>query len=731
MLKRNSPSSPRGSNGPAKKAKARGGLSLAELKEKHRQERQKPNSTNTTTSTTNTQVQPQQQKQQQQPSIPLTKSLSAISKPVPKPTKPLIATQTEPEPVAKKPTNPFSNATASKLINSKNPFGILKTIESTGASSVVFPTASRLMQRYNSSPNVLQTAAWTQKVSRKDFSREVEGSGEEEEEEDEDSGAMSDLEPDKEDEALVAFRLASAAEPCFMNRSMAASVTAGNDDSSFIERPPSRNNMGEEPSICKPRLFSILVEKKAPTFEKAVFTSCNNVFQAPRKKATSSEATALSQTQSKPETIAMDSCVNDEAAIDFEFDSVKQTPEVVSFDYSVKTGMTIISTDSQPWFQERDESEKYSTLENYIQKTPVYELPLKSQFDQYLISHVYPNGPKAPTHVGLMTRILAIKPGTVLKPFEQSELNYYRAKEEEWRSSFKSIFASLLLNHTGHFYYMNSEFTVLFQHPTAPENATGDYYAVLTKASPGLRGLLTSKGIPYASVMPPGKVKNTYTASAEVGDANAEEKREAKSELMEMESLQPGRTIAKQDENRSPLQLTFHGLDPLTKLHDYLLYWVEQSIEKRALHQPVLISPSAFLNASIKMADIIKIEQIESTDVQALSKTATSTTTSTTKRCTAATLTTTIAYKLRISGFLLPRSISGIKSLIQNSSGKDAHVRVLMDVDERTLGLNLEEGSAVVDSGGCGGVEIKKVADEKVCGKTVRALEFLGGCWVG
>ncbi|KAI8614320.1 hypothetical protein BC830DRAFT_1128142 [Chytriomyces sp. MP71] len=57
---------------------------------------------------------------------------------------------------------------------------------------------------------------------------------------------------------------------------------------------------------------------------------------------------------------------------------------------------------------------------------------LKAKFDNCLVSYLYPNAPKAPTHVGLMTRVLAIKPETPLKPFERNELAHFKAQEQEW-----------------------------------------------------------------------------------------------------------------------------------------------------------------------------------------------------------------------------------------------------------------------------------------------------------
>ncbi|KAI9344301.1 hypothetical protein BDR26DRAFT_857573 [Obelidium mucronatum] len=506
--------------------------------------------------------------------------------------------------------NPFGSRESLKSSNnnaSKNPFGVLKAIESSSGGS--FPTATRSMLRYNSSPNILQTSAWRQReplVSRTN-SRIVDELPEEEEDDDEDQDHMSDLEPSLDNEDIAAFRMACSMEDNHYLSGAASSKMPCLEllETSNPSPETTTTKITTTTTAHKPRLFSILVEKKTAAFEKATFTSCNDAFKIPPKRI-------IPDTLSVPPTKQNSSEVSAAAAAEAASHVLKKSDFTIDYDmsseelgnhiadYSMKTGLTLISGESQPWFYERTEAEKYSTLQNYIQKIPLHSLTPKQQFDHCLMTYIYPNGPKAPTHVGLMTRVLAIKPGTILKPFEQSELNFYLAKEEEWRQSFKSVFSSLEAHQADYFYYMNSEFTILFQGPGG--SCSRDFYAVLTKASPGLRNVLQTNGIPFEAVVPPGKVKKTYSP---VENTNEDERREARDELKEMEVLQPGRTIAKSDNNRAPIPLIFRGLESLLKLRDYLLRWVEQRIEKRALNQPVLVSPSPFLNASVKLAEVL------------------------------------------------------------------------------------------------------------------------------
>ncbi|KAJ3066240.1 hypothetical protein HDU98_010464 [Podochytrium sp. JEL0797] len=642
---------------------------------------------------------------------PLAKPAPALAKP--KPAKPLLP----------KKENPFSlcpSAAATSAAQPANPFSLLKSIESSGS---VFRTSNARMKRYVSSPNVLLTAPWQQKPSRI--------AHDEEDEEDENESEMSDLEGNANNDDVAAFRQAS------VKKDPATLVPANSDT-----HPPvpleMQSKVSENGGGAKPRLFSILVDKKTASFEKVSFTSCKNVFKAPPKKSAIVESRADAEVNAgddlMPDLSTSAGSVKipestDDSMNDFDFDPMVSSSETSLIDHSIKTNLTIISSEFQPWFKERTDAENYATIQNHITKTPSHSMTLKAQFDNCLVTHVYPNGPKAPTHVGLMTRILAIKPGSALKPFEKSELAYYMAKEDEWCQSFKSIFASLQLGHADHFYYINSEFTVLFQAPGALGNthAGSDFRAVLAKASPGLRNALARKGLKFTMVIAPAKVKSTYTPMEEI---NAEEQQQARDELKAMEILQPGRTIAKSESNRSPLQLVFSGLDALTQLRAYLLEWVEQSVEKRALNQPMLISPAPFLNASVKMANIIKIEQIEaSSDLLLTQSRSQSTTHRLSSKPTAPPQPAKTTYKLKLSGLILPHSLLAMQSIIETSSLVGDHVRLVMDLEERTAGVNVEVGSVEVVEGEGEGEEGVKV-EVGVCGKTVKVVEFLGGKWV-
>ncbi|KAJ3227437.1 hypothetical protein HDU81_006729 [Chytriomyces hyalinus] len=349
-------------------------------------------------------------------------------------------------------------------------------------------------------------------------------------------------------------------------------------------------------------------------------------------------------------------------------------------DYSLKTGFSIVSTELHPWLQERTEEDNFLTLHNHQLKIPLQSLTLKARFDQCLISHVYPNGPRAPTHIGLMTRILAIKPGVALKPFERNELNHFVAKESEWRQSFKSLCASLMSKNTDYFYYMNSEFTVLFQSPNAVGNPTRDFRAVLAKASLALRNVLTTKKIHFKCIVALQKVKKTSTYIG-LEEGNEDEKNEARQEIMEMERIQPGRTVTASKADAIPCQLVFSGTEMIAKLMEFLKDWTEHSVEKRALHQPVLISPSPFLNASLKMADIVKLERVERLE-------------SSTTNSSRSVATTMSAFSMKVSGILLTTSIAVIKDILQSTciNSKREQVKMMMEIESRTVSLNLEVG---------------------------------------
>ncbi|KAI8614319.1 hypothetical protein BC830DRAFT_397589 [Chytriomyces sp. MP71] len=240
---------------------------------------------------------------------------------------------------------------------------------------------------------------------------------------------------------------------------------------------------------------------------------------------------------------------------------------------------------------------------------------------------------------------------------------------------------------------MNSEFTALFQGPTSRSNPTQDFRCVLAKASPGLRKVLLKRGITFMSVLSPQKIKTSYTGLEDAGD---EEKKEARVELREMERIQPGRTVASASVHMIPMQLLMNGLDSVTKLYEYLLDWVEHSVEKRALHLPMLVSPSPFLHASLKMAE---------------------------PRC---------AFTMKLAGILLPSSVATMKEIVEFSCMGSESVKIMMTSEERTIGLNLELGSTVRQGEAEADVEnpVKAHIDAKTCGKVVNLLQFDEGKWL-
>ncbi|KAI8825510.1 hypothetical protein BJ741DRAFT_632055 [Chytriomyces cf. hyalinus JEL632] len=371
-------------------------------------------------------------------------------------------------------------------------------------------------------------------------------------------------------------------------------------------------------------------------------------------------------------------------------------------DYCLKTGFSIVSTELHPWLQERTEEDNFLSLHNHQLKIPLQSLTLKARFDQCLISHVYPNGPRAPTHIALMTRILAIKPGVALKPFERNELNHFVAKESEWRQSFKSLCASLMSKNTDHFDHMNSEFTVLFQSPNAHGNPTSDFRAVLAKASLALRNVLIGKKIHFKCIVALQKVKKTSTYTG-LEEGNEDEKNEARQEIIV--------TASKGD--AIPCQVVFSGEETIVKLKEFLTDWTEHSVEKRALHQHVLISPSPFLNASLKMADIVKLERVERLE-------------SSTSNSSKSVATTMSAFTMKVSGILLPTSIAVMKDIMRSTciNSKKEQVKMMMEIEGKTVPLNLEVGSRVTDSSSR---QDEGAVDVNVCGKSVNVFEVGDG----
>ncbi|KAJ3103076.1 hypothetical protein HK100_004264 [Physocladia obscura] len=414
-----------------------------------------------------------------------------------------------------------------------------------------------------------------------------------------DDERMSDLD-DFHDQSRIDFELATAesaiAKSYFISKPL-ISDRQKQISANSLNRPTISQQFAG--SAMKTRLFSALVgNKRNPNnFNEKVILVKNPTISTtvesvlpPKSSVSIDESLSAASSSNIIQKLQEDHKTDD-------YNTFPELPES-SQDYSIKTTTVIICSNFQSWLKNRSESEKYMTLHDYINKKPLDSLSLRAKFDHNLISFVYPNGPKTPTHVGVMARVLAIKPGTEMKPFELRELAHFTSKEQEWRQSFRSLFSSFNLGVAEYFYYMNSEFAVLFQ------QQCGNFFrAFLSKASTGLARKLSAAGIQFTRVIAPTKVKNS---SMTHNNANETEKSDARNELKELEKIQPGRTVSNNDASNmtTTFGLIFTGIETLTALHEFLIYWVEQSVEKRALHQPVLISPSPFLNASMKAAEV-------------------------------------------------------------------------------------------------------------------------------
>ncbi|KAJ3328364.1 Protein O-mannosyltransferase 2, partial [Blyttiomyces sp. JEL0837] len=176
--------------------------------------------------------------------------------------------------------------------------------------------------------------------------------------------------------------------------------------------------------------------------------------------------------------------------VDMEMDEPPEPTGFTSFrdmvnDWSIKTEITIFSKFEHDWCQKNSDINVHKNMwESIKDRSNVF-----SGFQGKLCSWVYPSSKNAPSHSALIARILGAfgENTNELKPYELAELEFFRAKENEWRMSFQSLFSLFTEELLTSFYYMNSEFSVIFQH------YDGDVRAIMSKSTYGTRKVLQSK----------------------------------------------------------------------------------------------------------------------------------------------------------------------------------------------------------------------------------------------
>ncbi|KAL1923515.1 uncharacterized protein VTP21DRAFT_8495 [Calcarisporiella thermophila] len=348
-----------------------------------------------------------------------------------------------------------------------------------------------------------------------------------------------------------------------------------------------------------------------------------------------------------------------------------QGSEKLPFDWTLKTFYMFRSFSSFAWcedgrlrgIRETDGLEKFIKGEPL---KPISKLPTnptlihQQEFEKCLYHYEYPASDPSPMHITLMTRLFARKHN--LKPEEKEEMEHYFKLEEEWQQSFQSLYWSLRNQKCPYFYYINQEFSVLFLSPEM--QLSREPMAILNRSTVGLRHALEREGIEFSLPFHKQKHEHILDEEASLDEGEAEKIRE---DLEELESLQRNSTLFGQSSNKhidntEQSLLHFRGHLAVHSLFNFLFNWHELRSENRARGCPKLISPCAFLNASLKRATIVKNNSLKTTGNE-------------------------IIYRLDIRGILLPSSLHYLGRLFSVSQRNEWSCGATSD--DRTLGFRM------------------------------------------
>ncbi|KAI8815633.1 uncharacterized protein EV422DRAFT_548812 [Fimicolochytrium jonesii] len=345
---------------------------------------------------------------------------------------------------------------------------------------------------------------------------------------------------------------------------------------------------------------------------------------------------------------------------------------------------------------------------------------------QPLLYHwAHPSEKPPPAHVVAMVRVLSKNAdGAGFNDAEHEEFKHFKAAEAAWTESFTSLYTLFDTSHVSYFYYINSQFSVLFLDD--PKSFAGKV-AVLACASFGLRRVLDDEGIAYEMVATTGKKSGPQlekTASQEAPGAG---------DGTEVKPQNPGDSPIKDrrdvpDAKTQPAVLRFSTPTSVQQLFQYLLKWKEPRIERRAAGFPSLLALTPFLHACLKTARIVKNDKVGYAVPAPASTGSTSNTTTT--RQTVETL-----HKLELTGHILPTNVKAILELLRNqqarssdnTSGESKPGLLLgqLATVEGTVGVNSGVGWVGVGEVGMEKGERARVARRRKVG-TVRTFQFKG-----
>ncbi|KAI8911940.1 hypothetical protein DFJ77DRAFT_468329 [Powellomyces hirtus] len=391
-------------------------------------------------------------------------------------------------------------------------------------------------------------------------------------------------------------------------------------------------------------------------------------------------------------------------------------------DWSLKTNLSLLSRRPFSGAAPLDTAAEANVLAGFVAQ------PEKDTIDDsihsFLYHWAYPAERLPPAHVALMAKVLAKEDDSRATPLTETELlelKHFKKAQETWKQAFQSAYHMLRTNKLQYFYYINSEFSVLFFRKEAAELAYGACCAVMSSSTAGIRKRIEAEDIEFHVVKPiqsrekhqqqdeqefPHEPKSIETQTASDGN-------EKISQPSQQLGDSPPSKRSVSDPQRQTYPLRFPDLASVHGLFEFLLKWTEPRTDRRAMQLPTLLALRPFLHAQLKSAQIVKNERVRynipsssSTSSTNVSSQATATGPANTMTATMATTRTTTRvetmHKLVIDGYILPTALSRLLAVLrrtlviadqfvstqQKQDPGDGLLTGQLKPDETTIGIN-------------------------------------------
>ncbi|KAH8551211.1 hypothetical protein BGW37DRAFT_495237 [Umbelopsis sp. PMI_123] len=346
------------------------------------------------------------------------------------------------------------------------------------------------------------------------------------------------------------------------------------------------------------------------------------------------------------------------------------------FDWALKTGLFITSTQSFDWMQ-TDTRSRAKALSRFRSNHFADEKQLRYckidadtanedyTINQCLYHWAYPNSALSKEKVASNNRLLSKSSYT---DQEKLELQEWQAGEDEWASSFRSLFDLLIIQECDYFFYIGITVCVLFRSKDFFDGSQIE--AIGSRSTIAFRRHLNDSGVKYS--LP-------YQTNDKENEVLSEE---VLSDLEYLESMNPGSTRQEKktvniDHDKNSF-FRVQGMDDVQRLVDALVTWREPRTSDRAHGPPMLISPQCFLNSTLKCAEI------EQRVVRKLTKSE------------SGKASESVLYKLDVRGYVLPTSLLLLYSILGRNTKHEESFWVECSTHVLTKGLNTACESSLV-----------------------------------